>query len=180
MAKNEIEGCVLLVDDEEAIRESLSELLEALGFKVYTADCVDNAIKVINKQTDIEAIVSDLKMPVKMGVETLRYLNSIKRDIPVIFLTGYGNMETCQDALREGAFDYILKPIDDKDKVLLPLKHAIERFRLKLANEELKLDILRMAEEHEELLNAILSDVDMKNQVQDKINTIVKKWKKKK
>ncbi|MBF0571434.1 MAG: response regulator [Candidatus Omnitrophica bacterium] len=180
MATKEKQGCVLVVDDEEAIRESLQELLEALGFQVYIADCVDNAIKVVELKRDIEAIISDLKMPGKMGIELLRYLNLRKKEIPVIFLTGFGTMETCQDALREGAFDYILKPIEDKDKVLLPLKHAIERFRLERYNEELKLDILRMAEEHEELLNSILSDIEIKSKVQDKISAIVKKWDKKK
>ena len=172
-------GCVLLVDDEEAIRESLKELLEALGFQVHTADCVDNAIKVLEKQKDIEVIVSDLKMPVKMGIETLRWLNAEKRKIPVIFLTGYGTMETCQDALREGAFDYILKPIEDKDKVLFPLNHAIKQFRLEKNNEELKIDILRMAQEHEELINSILNDVEMKSKVQEKIRAITQKWEKK-
>ncbi|MBF0503586.1 MAG: response regulator [Candidatus Omnitrophica bacterium] len=179
MAKNIKLGCVLLVDDEEAIRESLKELLEALGFEAYTADGVDNAIKVIGRQKEIEAIICDLKMPGKSGIELIRYLNSKESRIPLIFLTGFGTMETCQDALREGAFDYILKPIEDKDKVLLPLKHAIERFNLEKQNKELQMDILRMAEEHEELLNSILSDIEIKSKVQEKISAIVKKWEKK-
>ncbi|MBF0477943.1 MAG: response regulator [Candidatus Omnitrophica bacterium] len=169
-------GYVLLVDDEDPIRESLEELLTACGFKVYNGNCVDNAIKVLEKQDDIEAIVSDLKMPGKTGIDLLHYLNENNRQIPVIFLTGYGTLETCQEAVREGAFDYILKPIDDKDKVLFPLRHAIEKFRLIKSNEELKIDILRMAEEHEKLLDSILNDAQTKDKVQEKINSIVRKW----
>ncbi len=172
-------GYVLLVDDEEAIRESLGELLEACGFTVCTADCVDNAIKLLAKDMEIEAIISDMKMPGKTGIDMLHHLNDHNRKIPVIFLTGYGTLETCQEAVRAGAFDYILKPIEDKDKVLLPLKHAIEQSRLERNNEELKRDILLMAEEHERLLDSILHDVETKEKVQDKIGAIVKKWDKK-
>ncbi|MBF0569679.1 MAG: response regulator [Candidatus Omnitrophica bacterium] len=179
MAADQIKGCVLLVDDEEPIRESLGELLEACGYKVYTADCVDNGIKEVGRHEDIEAIVSDMKMPGKTGIDLLHHLNDVGKKIPVIFLTGYGTLETCQEAVRAGAFDYILKPIDDKDKVLFPLKHAIEQLRLERNNEELKLDILKMAEEHEKLLDSILGDIETKDKVQKRINSIVKKWDKK-
>ncbi|MBF0122825.1 MAG: response regulator [Candidatus Omnitrophica bacterium] len=176
MAASKIKGCVLLVDDEEAIRESLGELLEACGFQVCTASSVDNAIKLLEKQDDVEAIVSDMKMPGKTGLDMLHYLNDQGRKIPVIFLTGYGTLETCQEAVRAGAFDYILKPIDDKDKVVFPLTHAIEQYRLQKNNEELKRDILMMAEEHEKLLDSILNDAETKDKVQEKISSIVKKW----
>lgn len=169
-------GSVLLVDDEEVIRESLGELLEACGFQVNTADCVDSAIQFLDKNANVEAIVSDLKMPGKTGLELLHDLNEKNRKIPVIFLTGYGTLETCQEAVRAGAFDYILKPIDDKDKVVFPLKHAVDHFRLLKNNEELKRDILIMAEEHEKLLDSILNDVETKDKVQEKISSIVKKW----
>lgn len=178
MTKESFEGYVLLVDDEEAIRESLGELLTTCHFKVSLADCVDNAIKVIEKDPDIEAIVSDLKMPGKTGIELLRHLNETKKRIPVVFLTGYGTLDSCQEAVREGAFDYVLKPIDDKDKVILPLRHAVERYRLEKKNKELELDILRMAEEHQGLIDELLNDAETKDRVQKKISSIVDKWKK--
>ncbi|MBF0330885.1 MAG: response regulator [Candidatus Omnitrophica bacterium] len=171
-----VKGYVLLVDDEDVIRESLGELLTACGYVVREANSVDNAIKLIAKDDSIEAICSDMKMPGKTGIDLLQYLNEHEKKIPVIFLTGYGTLETCQEAVRGGAFDYILKPIEDKDKVLFPLKHAIEHYRLLKNNEELKRDILLMAEEHERLLNSILNDVETKDKVQEKISSIVKKW----
>jgi DNA-binding NtrC family response regulator len=177
MAKEAARGCILLVDDEEAIRESLGELLAECGFKVHTAETVDSAAKTLEKRDDIEAIISDLKMPGKPGIELLRHLNKSGKKIPVIFLTGYGTLESCQDAVREGAFDYILKPIEDKDSVIFPLKHAVEKFRLEKRNKEMQMDILRMAHEHQELVDELLSDSETKDRAHKRISEIVEKWK---
>lgn len=171
-------GCVLLVDDEEAIRESLGELLTACGFKVLLADSYKSAVSVLNKnEEEIEAIVCDLKMPGESGIEVLRYINKEGKNIPLIFLTGYGTLQTCQEALKEGAFDYILKPIDDKDKVVLPLSHAVDKYRLEQKNKELHRDILLMAEEHQALVEEVLSDAQAKGKAQQRISEIVNKWK---
>lgn len=176
MSKKQNQGCVLLVDDEEAIRESLGELLESCGFKILTADGYKNAVKKIESHKDIEAIISDLKMPGKSGHELLKYCNKNNINIPLIFLTGYGTMESCQEAVRDGAFDYILKPIDNKDKVVFPLSHAIEKRRLEQANKEMHQDIVQMAEEHQQILEELLTDVEMKAKVQDKISKILEKY----
>jgi DNA-binding NtrC family response regulator len=177
--KREHKGCVLLVDDEEAIRESLGELLTACGFKTVLADSYKNAVSVLKKNDEeIEAVVCDLKMPGESGLEVLRYINREEKNIPLIFLTGYGTLQTCQEAVREGAFDYILKPIDDKDKVIFPLKHAVEQFRLEARSKEMQMDILRMAQEHQELVDQLLNDNEAKDQAHKKISAIVEKWKK--
>jgi DNA-binding NtrC family response regulator len=178
MAEEKLKGTVLLVDDEEAIRESLGELLQMCKFKVYTAGSCDSAVKVLKENDDIEVVVSDLKMPGKPGIEVLRHINKIEKKVPVIFLTGYGTLESCQEAVREGAFDYVLKPIDDKDKILFPLRHAVEQFRLEKKNKELQLDILRMAQEHQALVEQLLTDTETKDKVQKKIREIVGKWEK--
>ena len=170
-------GSVLLVDDEESIRGSLGDLLSACGFTVMTADSYKEAVKAIAGSKEIEAIVCDMKMPGKSGLEVLHYLNEQDRDIPLIFLTGYGTLESCQEAVREGAFDYILKPVTEKDDLVLPLKHAVERFRLEKRNKEMQLDILRMAEEHQLLVSQLLSDTETRGAVQQKIQAIVDKWK---
>ena len=76
MSENQSEGVVLLVDDEEAILESLGELLDACGFKVFTADGYDPAVKILQERSDeIEAIISYVKMPGKAGLDVLRYVN---------------------------------------------------------------------------------------------------------
>lgn len=177
MAAKVSKGCVLLVDDDEPIRDSLSELLTMCGFEVLTAESVDAGAASIEKNGKIEAVVCDLKMPGKSGIELLRYLNGKSKKIPVIFLTGYGTLETCQEAVREGAFDYILKPITEKDKILFPLMHAVAQTRLERRNKQLQEDILRMAEEHQALVDGLLNDAETKASVQKKISDIVDKWK---
>ncbi len=171
-------GYVMLIDDEEAILESLGELLETMGFKVVTADGYNSAVKIFESPEvkKIDVIVSDLKMPGKSGVDVLHYVNIKKIRAPFIFLTGYGTLETCQEAVKEGAFDYILKPIDNKDKILFPLMHAIEKHRLENKVKAMQKDIIRMAEEHQAILENLLSDVEIKEQVQKKITDILEKW----
>jgi len=171
-----VEGCVLFIDDEKSIRESLSELLTACGFQVLLADSYKNAVSVLEKDGEIEAAICDLKMPGKSGLEVLRYINDRKRNIPLIFLTGYGTLDTCQEAVREGAFDYVLKPIDNKDKIILPLRHAVEKYRLEKVNKEMQADILRMAEEHKKILEEILDDAEVKEKIQENISRIVDRW----
>ncbi|MBF0253438.1 MAG: response regulator [Candidatus Omnitrophica bacterium] len=177
MAK-ETQGYIMLIDDEDAILESLGELLETLGFEVITANGYDNAKKIFDsvEVKRIDVIVSDLKMPGKSGVDVLHYVNEKKLRIPFIFLTGYGTLDTCQEAVREGAFDYVLKPIDNKDKILYPVMHAIEKHRLENKVKEMQKDIIHMAEEHQKILENLLSDVEIKEQVQDKISKILDKW----
>lgn len=176
MSKEHNAGYVLLVDDEDAIRESLGELLESCGFKITTANCVDNAIKVLETNSEIEAIVSDLKMPGKSGHDLLKHLNTNQKTVPLIFLTGYATLESCQEAVRDGAFDYILKPIENKDKVIFPLKHAVEKRRMELKTQELQRDIIEMAEEHQAILDDLLVDAEMKGKVHEKIEKILSKW----
>jgi len=177
MSEYENEGFILLVDDEEAIRDSLSELLDACGFEVQVADCYKNAVKIIDQHQDkIEAVLSDLKMPGSSGLEVLRYINEKEHDIPLIFLTGFGTLESCQEAVKEGAFDYILKPIDSKDKVIFPLKHAVEKCRLEKKSKEMQKDIIQMAAEHQKVMEMLLQDVEMKDKVEDRINDILEKW----
>ena len=170
-------GCVLIVDDEQAIRESLNELLAAYKFKVIPADSYGSAVKALEKNQNIEAVICDLKMPGKSGHEVLRYLNREGKEIPLIFLTGYGTLESCQIAVKDGAFDYILKPIDNKDKIIFPLRHAVEKYRLEKKNKEMQIDILHMAEEHEKILSDLLDDAQVKEDVHQRISKIVDKWK---
>jgi len=173
----ENKGCVLLVDDEEPIRESLGELLEACGFEIFLADCYKAAVGVIEEKKDfLEAVLSDLKMPGESGLEILKYINEKDLNIPFLFLTGFGTLETCQEAVKQGAFDYILKPIEDRDKVVLPLRHAVDNYRLQKKTEEMQRDIIRMAEEHQKLLGEFLVDVEMKEDVQERIGKILDKW----
>src|SRR2546421_11209653 len=101
---------VLVIDDELGPRESLRMLLKP-NYQVYTADCVDAGIKVL-KEKHPDAVITDIRMPGTSGIEGLRKIREIDPHVAVIMLTGFGALETAQEALRLGANDYINKPFD--------------------------------------------------------------------
>ncbi len=104
---------ILVIDDERGPRESLRILLKK-NYRVLCADSVDWGIELL-KQNQPDAVVMDIKMPDKTGIEGLREIREIDKHISVIMLTGFGTLETAQEAIRLGANDYLKKPFDAKE-----------------------------------------------------------------
>jgi signal transduction histidine kinase len=101
---------ILIIDDEMGPRESLRMLLKP-SYQVHTAENVESGLQLLQeKQPD--AIISDIRMPGTSGIEGLRKIREIDPHVAVIMLTGFGALETAQEALRLGANDYISKPFD--------------------------------------------------------------------
>ncbi len=100
---------ILLVDDEEAIRNSLGEILRIEGYNVVPAESGEAAVEVLKKEF-FDLVLLDIKMPGMDGLEVLRFINQSGIETKVILLTAHGSLESAIDALREGAHDYILKP----------------------------------------------------------------------
>jgi CheY-like chemotaxis protein/predicted transcriptional regulator len=101
---------VLMVDDEEKFRTTTKKLLERRGFNTIIAESAERAIDSLNQNPDV--IVLDIKMPGMDGHEALKHIKRHSPELPVIMLTGHGDMESAQTALAEGAFDYLSKPCD--------------------------------------------------------------------
>jgi DNA-binding NtrC family response regulator len=101
---------ILVIDDEIGPRESLRMLLKP-NYQVHTADCVEAGLKLL-KEKQPDTIVMDIRMPGITGIEGLRKIREIDPHLSVIMLTGFGALETAQEALRLGANDYISKPFD--------------------------------------------------------------------
>ncbi len=109
---------VLVVDDETYVRESLAALLARRGCDVRTASSVREALT--DEMLDgLDVVVSDLKMPGEDGGELLRRLGGIAPDLPVIVLTGHGTVRSAVDCLKAGAAEYLLKPVDPDELVLV-------------------------------------------------------------
>lgn len=102
---------ILLVDDEKDFVESLAQCLEIREFDVKTALSGDEALDLIRKQ-DFDAVVLDVLMPGKDGIETLREIKTLKPLFQVIMLTGHATVETAIEGMKLGAFDYLMKPVD--------------------------------------------------------------------
>ncbi len=107
----QLKANVLLVDDEEQFLKVVSQRLEMRGLKVETATSGDEAIKKAD-QRGFDAIILDLVMPGKSGIEVLREIKKKHPDLQIIILTGHGSIEAGVEAIKEGAIDFLQKPLD--------------------------------------------------------------------
>ena len=104
---------LLVIDDEIGPRESLRFLLNN-EFDVTCAESVDSGVECLRAESP-DAVIMDIKMPGKTGIEGLREIREIDTDVSVVMLTGFGSLETAQEAIRHGATDYVKKPFDSKE-----------------------------------------------------------------
>jgi two-component system, NtrC family, nitrogen regulation response regulator NtrX len=119
---------ILLIDDEESIRNTLSAVLRDEGYKVTTAPEGETGIKEVTAgNTDL--VLLDIWMPGMDGIEVLKKIKEKWPEIPVVMISGHGNVETAVSATKHGAFDFIEKPLSI-DKVVLTIEHALELNRL--------------------------------------------------
>ncbi|MFA6217021.1 MAG: sigma-54 dependent transcriptional regulator [Candidatus Omnitrophota bacterium] len=114
-------GHILVVDDEPLVRGSLTELLTLSGYTVSAANNGKEAIDFLKNYT-VDLVISDIKMPEIDGTQLLKQIKKDHADTPVIMITGYGSIENAVEAVKEGAYDYITKPIVDSE-----IKLVIER-----------------------------------------------------
>jgi DNA-binding NtrC family response regulator len=126
---------VLFVDDEEAIRRLFETYLSGEGFDVRGAARLSEALEELARDAP-EVVVVDKNLPDGSGLEVLHTCRTSYPDVEVIVLTGYPSLESAIDALRLGAFDYIIKPVLDLDLVSQKLRRALERRHYRLENRQ--------------------------------------------
>jgi len=129
-------GRVLLVDDEQNALKVLSAILKEEGYHITQAQDVESAQKVL-AANDIDTVITDLKMPGRDGMHLFEHISVQYPDIPVIFLTAYGSVDSAVNAITQGAFYYFIKPPDYK-KLKGILVRAVEQRMLKKEIETLK------------------------------------------
>ncbi|MFC1848815.1 sigma-54-dependent transcriptional regulator [candidate division CSSED10-310 bacterium] len=127
---------LLIVDDDKYVREVLAEALTKPEFDVSTASSGEQAITILNKKK-FDLVLSDLKMKKIDGLELLKHIKTSSRDTDVVIITAYGTVETAVKALKLGAYDYILKPIE-VSKLRNLVKHILDHRQLQIENIELK------------------------------------------
>jgi DNA-binding NtrC family response regulator len=132
---------ILLIDDEASIRRTLKEILEFEKYQVLEAPDGFSAIDIFKKSA-IDIVLLDIKMPKMDGLEVLDFLQEINPEIPVIMISGHGNIDTAVEAVKKGAFDYISKP-PDLNRLLITLRNAQERHSLVVETKSLKRKISR-------------------------------------
>lgn len=115
---------ILIIDDEQSIRELLSDLLSLENHNVLTAADASQAVKIL-RSDDIHLVITDVKLPDKNGIELISEIKQINPNIEIIVLTAFGTILDGVKAMREGAFDYIVK--GDEDTKIIPLVRNIEK-----------------------------------------------------
>ena len=109
---------ILIVDDEKNYLTILSAVLEDEGFEVLTALGGREALEV-HKTSDLDLIVTDMKMPGMDGIELLEHIKSVDPDLPIIMMTAHGTVDKAVEAMQKGAYSYILKPFDNEPLIIL-------------------------------------------------------------
>ncbi len=127
---------VLIIDDEEIIREALEALLTAEGCRVRTAATAAEGMEQLG-DGDADAVLLDLMLPDRNGLEVLDDIRRIDEDLPVVMITAFGTIESAIAATKQGAFHYFTKPFKN-DEVLVVLRNAFERWRLVRENRALR------------------------------------------
>ncbi|MEN9547456.1 MAG: hypothetical protein RIR12_47 [Bacteroidota bacterium] len=127
---------ILIIDDEKAIRKTLSEILSFEGYKVEEAADGEEGIKKFKDKT-FDLVLCDIKMPKLDGIEFLEKAGEINADIPIIMISGHGNIETAVEAVKKGAYDYISKP-PDLNRLLITIRNAMDKSSLVTETKVLK------------------------------------------
>ena len=134
-------GTVLIVDDEEGIRESLSGIFEDEGYSVLTASSGEEALDAVKEHTP-DIVLLDVWLTRMDGIETLSKLREMEERLPVVIISGHGNIELAVKATKFGAYDFLEKPLS-LEKVLIVAKRALERRKLEDENRTLKAGLSR-------------------------------------
>lgn len=119
---------ILIVDDDKAIRNTLREILEFEKYEVdESPDGLDCIVKI--KQNNYDVVILDVKMPKMDGMEAIERIQELKPDMPIVMISGHGNIDTAVEAVKKGAFDFISKP-PDLNRLLITLRNAMDKSSL--------------------------------------------------
>jgi two-component system, NtrC family, nitrogen regulation response regulator NtrX len=135
---------ILIIDDEKAIRKTLTEILSYEGYKIDEASDGEEGLKRFSEKA-YDIVLCDIKMPKIDGIEFLEKAKEINADVPVIMISGHGNIDTAVEAVKKGAFDYISKP-PDLNRLLITLRNAVDKQNLVTETKVLKRKVSRVQE----------------------------------
>lgn len=135
---------ILIIDDEKAIRKTLTEILSFEGYKIDEAADGEEGLKKF-KEKSYDVVLCDIKMPKLDGIEFLQKAADASPDIPIIMISGHGNIETAVEAVKKGAYDFISKP-PDLNRLLITIRNAMERSSLVTETKVLKRKVSRVQE----------------------------------
>jgi two-component system response regulator PilR (NtrC family) len=131
---------ILIVDDEEVLRDVLDAVLRRDGFDVAMAASGEEALSVLDADDAVDLVILDIMLPGISGIDTLRAIRIANPNLPVIVITAYSSIDGAIEAMKHGAFHYIPKPFKNEE-VILTVNKALEQRRLSKENERLKAEL---------------------------------------
>ncbi|NCD24811.1 MAG: response regulator [Deltaproteobacteria bacterium] len=129
------DAVILAIDDDQAVRESLSNYLEDFGYKVLHGQDGEDGLAVFREQAP-DIVLTDLRMPRMDGLQVLEAIRKESPETPVMVISGVGDIRDVVEALRRGAWDYLVKPIQDMNILVHSVERCLERARLQRQNRE--------------------------------------------
>lgn len=156
---------LLIIDDDDVVRASLAAYLEDSGFKVLQANNGLQGLEVFQQESP-ELMICDLRMPQVDGLELIRRINALGVEVPVIVLSGAGVMNDAVEALRLGAADYLIKPLEDLAVLEHSVRRALDRSRLRVENQRYREKLEAANRELQASLHLLQEDQNAGRQVQ--------------
>ena len=153
---------ILIIDDEKAIRKTLTEILSFEGYKLDEAADGEEGLKKFREKT-YDVVLCDIKMPKIDGLDFLQKAVEINPDVPIIMISGHGNIETAVEAVKTGAYDFIQKP-PDLNRLLITIRNAMERNTLVNETKTLKRKVFKAQE--------MIGDSDAITRIKDTIEKV--------
>ncbi|HRE50015.1 MAG TPA: sigma-54 dependent transcriptional regulator [Flavitalea sp.] len=135
---------ILIIDDEKAIRKTLTEILSYEGYKIEEAGDGEEGLRKF-KEKNFDVVLCDIKMPKLDGIEFLDKVREHNPDVPVIMISGHGTIETAVEAVKKGAYDYIAKP-PDLNRLLITIRNAMDKTNLVAETKVLKRKVSKVEE----------------------------------
>lgn len=156
---------LLIIDDDEVVRSSLVDYLEDSGFKVFQASTGTQGLALFDRCCP-DLVICDLRMPHMDGLELIRQLHERHPDLPVIVVSGAGIMKDAVEALRLGAADYLVKPVEDLAMLEHSIKRALDRYHLRQENQRYRQQLETANHSLQASLQLLQEDQDAGRQVQ--------------
>jgi two-component system, NtrC family, nitrogen regulation response regulator NtrX len=135
---------ILIVDDERAIRKTLGEILGYEGFKIEEAEDGVAGLEKFSKG-NFDVVLCDIKMPKMDGMEFLQKAAEVNADVPIIMISGHGTVETAVEAVKRGAYDFIVKP-PDLNRLLITIRNAMDKNNMMSEVKTLKRKVSKVQE----------------------------------
>lgn len=134
-----MKGKILIVDDEKGILDTLSGILEDEGYDVFLIEDAETALEILEKE-EIDLIFLDVWLPKMSGIEAIKIIKEKDSDIPIIMISGHGNVEIAVEAIKLGAYDFLEKPLS-MERVILTTERALQFKKLERENIKLRSSI---------------------------------------